>query len=272
MTTTPISAQKSPANVDAVYADGDASDHAVIPAASAREEWARFAAFLRRPRLPDTASQAQHGWAGTLRMLGLDLAIMAAFITALMGIVAAGVELPENLNSTLEMNLNTVLLVVVLAPILEELIFRSWLSGRPRYLVAFPVFLGAALVAALAAGSTDGDTATALGGAAMLLGLLVTLIAAIMLWKRETPRWFHTIFPAAFWLSSLGFALIHLLNYTEGALLVLLPLVIPQMILGTMAAYVRVHYGLIFAILLHALHNGFAFGVAALAMTAEGAG
>lgn len=268
MTTSPISAPKSPAEIDAVFGDGTTKDPALAPSQTAREEWRRFARYVKRPVLPDAMARRSDAVSGTLRMLGLDLAIMTVFIGTLMLIVAAGFDLPENLNSTLDMNMTTVLLVVVLAPLLEEAVFRSWLSGRPRYLGAFAALLAAGVIAAIAGASVGGDTGTAIGGLAVLAGLVAAVVAMVLLWKRQPPGWFRTAFPVLFWLSSLAFSLVHLMNYTEGALYVLLPLVIPQLILGTMAAYVRVQFGLIFAILLHALHNGFALSLAALAMSA----
>ena len=218
------------------------------------------------------------GAKGTLRILALDLMIIAAIIIVLMSVVAFGIELPENLNSTLEMNLTTAFLIVVLAPVLEEIVFRSWLSGRPAILSALAILVAGLVLGPLVAGIFFPPTEGGLGlGATLtiLVGLLIAVVgaitAAIMLRGRPAPSWFAALFPAFFWLSCVAFALIHLLNYTEGTLAILLPLLIPQFILGTLAAYVRVHYGLIFAIALHAAHNGFALGVAALAMQAGAA-
>ena len=236
---------------------------------SARAEWRDYLAFLKRPVLPQQPPLPRNAVAGTARMLGLDLLIMTVFITVLLTIVGLGFDLPENLNSTLELNATTIVLVVIVAPVLEELVFRSWLSGKPGYLVAIGLLIVSGVAAAAFGVSLTGESAQAGIALSMLVGFLLATIAVVVLRNRPALGWFRTIFPGLFWLSTLAFALVHLLNYTEGALAILLPLVLPQFVLGSMAAYVRVQYGLVWAILLHAAHNGFAIGVAAIAMTME---
>ena len=102
------------------------------------------------------------------------------------------------------------------------------------------------------------------------IAIIAAPIAAIILLKKPVPRLFSRGFPVFFWLSSIAFALVHLANYTEGALWILLPLVVPQLVLSTMLGYVRVHYGLLFAMALHALHNGILFSLAMLGKAAGG--
>ncbi|MBV7258314.1 CPBP family intramembrane glutamic endopeptidase [Erythrobacter crassostreae] len=264
MTTTP----DTPAEIDAVFGDGIAASFP--QPSSAREEWRAFGTFLKNPTLPDHKKRMGSGARAILRMLGLDLIFLLIFIAALMTLVAIGIKLPENLNSSLEMSIGTVVLVVIAAPLIEELIFRSWLSGRPRYLIVLPILFVAGTVAAVMGVSKTGEEAELGVGLSLLGGALFAAIATAVVWKRPTPQWFKTIFPGAFWLSSIAFALVHFANYTEGSILVLLPLVLPQFVLGSIAAYLRVHYGLWTAVALHAVHNGIAIGVAFLAMASEG--
>lgn len=229
---------------------------------SARQEWLRFADFVRRPRLPAAIAGSDDAVRGTLRMLALDLAIMTAFILVLFAIVAAGFELPENVNASLELNLVTVALVVLAAPFFEELFFRSWLSGKPA--AFFSVLILLAAVGALAVIGAKGGIGPAV---IFLAGLLGALIALVLLWNKPQMAWFARAFPLFFWLSAAAFALVHLLNFPEeGVFWLALPLVLPQFVLGAIAGYVRVHYGLAAAIVLHGLHNSFALAVAALAM------
>ena len=51
----------------------------------------------------------------------------------------------------------------------------------------------------------------------------------------------------------------------------LLPLVLPQFILGAMLGYLRVHYGLWTAIALHMIHNGLIITIVLAASKAAGA-
>nr|WP_298925136.1 CPBP family glutamic-type intramembrane protease [uncultured Erythrobacter sp.] len=236
---------------------------------SVRAEWRAFANFLKQPSLPDQSRHKAGGVGAVLRMLSLDIAFVVIFVAGLFALIAMGVELPDNLNSSLELNAGTIFLIVIGAPLLEEFAFRSWLSGRPRYLIVIPIILITGLVAAMLGATRTGEAAEAAVGLMIIGGLLVSLVAMATLWKRSTPAWYEILFPGAFWLSSVAFALVHFANYTEGSLLVLLPLVLPQFVLGSIAAYLRVHYGLWTAIALHAAHNGIAIGIASLAMASE---
>lgn len=239
---------------------------------SAGDEWRAFAAFLKSPALPDQVAQSPDGARAVVRMLGLDVAFLFVFVAVLILLVAAGVELPENLNSSLELNAGTIFLIVIGAPVVEELVFRGWLSGRPRALIIIPILLTGGLIAAFGGVSNTGEDATLWVGLTALGTVLTAAIAMAAVWKRAPMGWFKTIFPGAFWMSSIAFALVHFANYTEGSFLVLLPLVLPQFVLGSIAAYLRVHYGLWTAIALHAVHNGIAIGIAALAMTTDTGG
>lgn len=264
MTTSP----SSPAAIEAVFGDGDLRDVTLRPAQTMRGEWRRFSTFLRRPELPGETAPTGAAARGMGRMIALDLIIMGALIAILMTLVAFGVELPDNLNARLDLTPGTIALIVIAAPVLEELVFRSWLSGKPGYLLAFAILLASAGVAAIQGVSKTGQEAQLGVGLSILGGLVLALIALIALRKRPAMRWFAALFPMFFWLSAGGFALFHLLNYTEGALWALLPLLLPQFILGTIAAYNRVNYGLWTAMVTHAAHNGFAISLALLAIAA----
>jgi hypothetical protein len=67
-------------------------------------------------------------------------------------------------------------------------------------------------------------------------------------------RWFY-------WGSALAFAGIHLSNFTEGNALFLLPLTLPQLLLGLILGYVRVHFGIWANTAFHAAHNSLFIGL-----------
>lgn len=262
MTTSPQTGPLTPAEIDATFGDAPAPT-GLTPLSTVTAEWARLAAFVRRPVLPEAPLPMNAGLAGTARVFALDLCVMVLLIGSLVAVTAFGVELPENINSTLKPSLATFALVALAAPLGEELAFRSWLSGKPGHLLAI------ALVIAGGLGAAVFSQIQPLASAAIAIaGLLGAITAVIMLRARPPMRWFAKAFPIFFWLSTIGFALIHLLNYQEGALIVTLVLVTPQFVLGAMLGYVRVHFGLMAAIGLHAAHNFTLFGLAALAMLA----
>ncbi len=85
----------------------------------------------------------------------------------------------------------------------------------------------------------------------------------------EVQRKWLKKYPFTFYGMSVLFALLHLNNFPLSVgLLIFAPLLcLPQFILGVLASYARLKYGLKYAMLLHGLHN-FIFGLlAALSMS-----
>ena len=236
-----------------------------------RAEWSHFFGFLKKPDLPTVASNNFHtGARAVSRVLVLDLCAMGVLMVVAGTVLALGIEIPETALAGIEITAGIAFAVVVIAPVMEEIAFRSWLSGRPRYLIAFPILLVGAIAAAMTAESTTGQTALTYTGGIVLGGLVLWLVLAAILWRRVAPQWFQTIFPALFWLSTAAFASIHLLNFSEGSIATLLPLIIPQFILGMLLGYLRVNYGLWTAIALHMIHNGLIIAFVTIAARASG--
>lgn len=236
-----------------------------------REEWAGYLGFLRRPALPDHGcAPFAAGAAALLRMLALDFAAMSLLLAIAFAVVAVGGELPETALAGIDIDWNIALLVVVVAPIAEELTFRSWLSGRPGHVLALATLFAAGVIAAMLAETATGAQALHRVAAALGGGAVLALAILFALRKRPAMGWFRAIFPALFWLSTLAFASVHLLNFEQGEFAMLLPLVLPQFILGSMLGYLRVNYGLWSNIAMHALHNGTIIAVVAIASSSGG--
>ncbi len=236
------------------------------PTRTTKQEWAAFRQFLARPRLPERTAPVPAGIMGVLRLFVLDAVLMMTIGLIASLVLLTGFEIPENSLEQLALTPTWIAIIIIGAPLTEELMFRSWLSGRPGHLVAG--FAGIAALLGLPLLAASGDA-----GGMIALALLAVLVlgAALSLWRwRAAPplRWFGMAFPAIFWLVAVLFALIHLVNYEAAGFLTLLPLVIPQFIAGTLFGYARVRYGLWASIALHALHNGAAVAVMALAQSA----
>lgn len=237
-----------------------------LPASpSLGEEFRRLLAFLRRPELPRAPSGPRRAaFVAVMRLLVVDLAAMILLISLAMLIIAAGFEMPESDLAGVEFSFVVVLALVLGAPLGEEIIFRGWLSGRPAHAGAVFALLAGLALALTAASADQGLLAvTALGG-----GLLLSLVLWLTLRQRDAPRWFARLFPLFFWLSTLGFAFVHVFNFSGEAMLLALPLVAPQFVTGAILGYTRVSYGLWASILLHALHNGAAVGAVLVGIAA----
>jgi membrane protease YdiL (CAAX protease family) len=267
MPTSPESAAAPPRPVDPeieeVFGDGLSTEQRAAPAPDMVSEWRRLGQFLKRPTL---AVSVQNGSPFTVlaRIYALDVLIMAVLIALAAIAVALGVYIPETELAGIEFTLPIVLLVIIGAPVLEELVFRGWLSGKPGPILA---------LIALAAGAAGFGVAhvanPVLGLALAIIGLLFAGGALLLFRRAEPMGWFASLFPLFFWLTTVAFALVHLANFDAfedwGSLAILLPLVLPQFILGMFVAYLRVRFGLWAAILLHAAHNATALSIAALA-------
>lgn len=227
-----------------------------------RAEWGRYRSFLRRPTLPERAAPISvASVVATLRLAALDLTLAGGLILLALAASFAGFAPPSHALEEIGWSPQIVLAIVVIAPLMEELFFRGWLSGRPG--AAWPVILlGIAAVALVSAGKNTALVAAGVAGVAVL----AAVVLAIILRKRPAWGWFSRIFPLFFWLSTTAFALVHLLNYQEGSLVTLLPLVLPQFIAGSIFGYARVTYGLWASMLLHVLHNGALVGGITLAL------
>ena len=232
-------------------------------------EWRNYGRFLRRPVLPDTATGMTGGSIASLfRIFALDILVMAALMAVALIAVGMGVEFPSNALGEIEWNMGWIALVVLVAPFYEELFFRSWLSGKwPAWAAAILTIVGFAIAAVFLIPGSPVNNTTGIA----IAGVIVLATAAIAIWVGRKSRdkrpfgWFSKAFPVFFYLASAGFAFIHFFNYDDALpLWQVLPLVIPQLIAGTMFGYLRVNYGFWAAVAMHILHNGTALGSALL--------
>lgn len=156
--------------------------------------------------------------------------------------------------------------IAVVAPVTEELLFRSWLK-HCMYLPVIAIYLP---IRALVDGLVMAVQVTA-----------VLLTAILMLVKAERVRAMAArgdaglarVFPVLLHGSTLAFAFAHTVNWdlAPGKVWVLPLLVLPQLLLGYVLAYARMRTGLALAIALHAANNGLMWSLLWLASRLEAA-
>ena len=189
-----------------------------------------------------------------LAVFALDLAldVLVAAVTEWLDSLVGFLPAPIEEETTLAEDLFGYLL---LAPVLEELVYRGWLTGRIAALrfaaygfAAEAIFIGALFV--------PSDIALTLG----LAGVAVAL-AGLVHWSltrdRDTavPEWFTRHFHWFVWGSTLLFGLMHLGNYEPLAHPLGVLVVLPQTIGGLLLAYTRTRLGLGAAMMHHAAYN-----------------
>jgi hypothetical protein len=151
------------------------------------------------------------------------------------------------------------LLGVLLAPPLEEITFRLWLrvSRSALFALAFLIFFIGVLL-----------LPTSQLGAVLLISVCVCLLVlTLMGYQPDIERTVARHFGLFFYTSSGLFAAVHLMNFVSLAEIPLLLtplLVLPQFVGGTILGYIRMRYGLKYAILNHAAFNALFFSLSIL--------
>ncbi len=248
--------------------------------ATLRARWLAVArawiAFVARPR-PDVDPPAGAG--PRFAVLAMLLAIATPLALAAAVLVAPLAD-RFDVDSRLDLRFGAfeVALVLAIAPVFEELVFRWPLKSRrtfERGIVLLPL-AGLALFAIVRAAPIGSDgwirlPAIAVAATASAIALLA-LDDALERHRFTTVDGTRTLFARRYALlahgATLAFALTHALNYEfSAAAIALLPLlVLPQLILGYACLYARLAYGLPAAIALHMAHNAIAYGLVALGL------
>ena len=144
---------------------------------------------------------------------------------------------------------------LILAPIMEELAFRGWLTGRLAALR-----FGAYGMAAMGLLTASVFTAAEYAMPLTLAGIALAF-AGLIHWLRTrdtdtaVSAWFTRHFHWFVWGSSLAFGLIHLGNYDPLTHPLGLLVVLPQTVGGLLLAYTRTRLGLGAAMAHHAAYN-----------------
>jgi membrane protease YdiL (CAAX protease family) len=218
--------------------------------------WSDFARFAARPGYMEPAGlRAPGSW----RVLGAMLVLHVAVMALLMPVLALWQRAwrlsgPDAFGEVSKAWLP--LLVVLVAPVLEETVFRGWLTGRPRAL-----WLAATLVASsagiMAVQPDPWPTVAWFFG-----GLLAAPVGWFVLRKRATPQvWRGRRFAVPFYAGAVLFGVLHVMNYPHPGMLVV-PMVLPQLWAAFTLGYIRMRIGLPASILVHATSNALALGVA----------
>ena len=150
------------------------------------------------------------------------------------------------------------ILAVILAPLIEETLFRGWLRGTKRALIIAAMLLSIGMGYFIL--NNFGSNENIIAITMFLLAFLVAFEGFMRLkniWHDWRPmEMFERYFPIIFYLSAFSFGMIHISNYEHDNMIELLPMVITQCFAGLLFGYVRLRFGLLAAIVMHAAFNG----------------
>ena len=229
-------------------------------------------AFIRAPRL-DTQPPYGSRVTDVAWLFLLNCLIVAAIAAVLFpAMVLFDIEMSSDMSALFQRPIWQILAIVVIAgPIVEELAFRSWISGNPRLLVLLGGVItwiaGSHSLTQMGFSASDPIPVIALAA-----GIVIAIIAGFALcWKKPVPGWFAKIFPALFWMQALIFGFIHVFNYAGDNPAALLPFVLPQLVGGLIWGYARIRYGWWSNILMHMGYNFIATsGLLVMLISGEG--
>lgn len=232
-----------------------------LPAQPFRAALSDFAAFLRQPRLLASGGLTAPGNARTwLYLTLLSIAVLLGLILPFIHLWQSLFDLPDPQAFDRVSKAWLVPIVVIIAPLLEELLFRGWQSGTRAALWLLGCAL--AVLGAFAMATFPGRELAALG--LIIAAVVAGLIGWLRLRRNRTPlAWFSRAFPFIFYAMAALFALVHLANYDQITLAVV-PLVLPQFWAALVLGYLRQRIGLLGSIAAHAASNLCTVGLALL--------
>jgi hypothetical protein len=157
-----------------------------------------------------------------------------------------------------------VLVVVVLAPITEEIAFRLWLRFSPLKWALGISFFSFFLISFFSEGAFNlYDVENILRSLFFLVFVFVAIF--LVLRRRDVYKYvkqfFEKYFHIFFYIITLTFAMIHIANYDVNLkeIWYFAPLLVfPQLFLSLLIGFVRIKYGFVWAVLTHALNNSVA--------------
>jgi len=218
---------------------------------SLRLVWRDYLQFVRWPSLPlHRTGFSSDAFQATAALFLLDVAAMAILACVALLIVSLGGEMPRHALDGIKLSAPLIVMIVVVGPVVEEAVFRGWLTGTPRSLSLYGTFIIVA-AAVMLTGSLDRTSAVTL-----FIALIVGIAGSLQWLSNDVPvRRYSRAFPWLFWVSSLAFALVHLTNLTIGHNRFAVLWVAPQLISGTIFGYARVRLGMWSNVVLHMAHN-----------------
>ncbi|MEP1231013.1 MAG: CPBP family glutamic-type intramembrane protease [Litorimonas sp.] len=231
-------------------------------------------AFIRRPvftsvHVPMTGQSI----IDLFKLLGLTfvLATVSVMISAGLYVLLVGApaQHSEGFNEALTRGDQFFIAAVLIGPVIEELLFRSWLGKVWSILLIMPTLLCFSAVLILAS-QMQAAPRLSMIGVMIVMGSLGLYLSRYHQTKSITDvndelrhdAAVRAIFPYVFWTTTVLFALLHMSNYAQqGFTPFLMVLVIPQFIIGTIFGFVRMRFGVFQAIGFHGVYNGLFVGL-----------
>lgn len=181
-------------------------------------------------------------------ILGITGGIISGILIKTNLIPSPGPSLLEHTNMP---RLQFLFAAVIMAPIVEEAIFR-WQLKRFTGGIVFVAFMCGVVISALL---------KTRWGFLCSIPIFITLFVVYRFTLADSItrkfQFWKSVFPWHFHFTAICFALVHLANFEKGISLLPFGLLytLPQFLLALLLGYTRMNYGLKYSIVLHSLYN-----------------
>ncbi len=223
-----------------------------------------YLSFLKKPDLSGMVASTPYKLIRTFQLWSITL----LFVLVSSSLISEFIDLPEHdaFDQMIKQFGYAMFFVfaVIIGPFLEEVIFRLPMRFKTKYVIIGYIFL--LLYFTVPIGDALDAATLATGGAlgVLFLAILIAGIYSITRYKEQIAIGWREKFPSVFYGYSILFAFVHIFNFEEVSLQLLLlsPLItLPQLFLGFGMGYVRIRFGFWYGYLFHVLNNGFAFTI-----------
>jgi len=225
-------------------------------------EPSEFFKFLQRPHYQSTVRKKTNVFISALKIYFLSLLILGLINSLNITILSNFITLPIDESLTIPSSLSDklwvyIIIVVILTPIFEEVIFRLSLVFDPIF-IAFSI----STLIALAVHKLSNGIFSIISF--FLLFFLINRLASIF--KSILFSFWEKYFKYIFYVLSLLFGLVHISNYefVEVSQYFIAPiLVFPQIAVGFILSFTRLYYekGFLICIIFHVLMNLFSVSI-----------
>lgn len=223
-----------------------------------------FLSFLRKPDTKQVVVSKKQGLIQTIRLWRY------LFISIVFGgiLVDSLVDIPQHnrVEEVIELIgiAGFIGFAVFLGPLLEEVAFRLMMRFRLRYMVLGTLVLAFYLIQFMSTAFEENNSQLLPYFYGVIGFLALSFLGYCFKYRETMAKWWIQRFPIVFYVLSVTFGLIHLFNFQEFPLKVILlaPIItLPQLILGVGMGYLRMRFGFWYGYLFHVLNNGFAVSV-----------
>lgn len=144
--------------------------------------------------------------------------------------------------------------VLVLGPVIEEIMFRGWLTGTWRALIGTVAVLAVFYMGPRVTKNVMDAPFLALQFGFLAFGL--TIFWALASRRTSSPiNGFERLFPLMFWGQGAVFGMLHFRNLYSDTIILPLLMSLPLVVCGWLWGYARVAIGLPAALVLHMAYN-----------------